>query len=151
MIYDTLNNIGNYRGISKNLDIAIRFLMETDLGTLPLGRTEICGDAVFANVMEAQAKDAQELNFEIHRKYMDIQIDIEGTEQIFIGLGETKELQPFSGDFGTVEVERSATCLMGPGRFIICMTEEPHLPSAAAGLDRYLKKCVLKVAAEPNS
>lgn len=30
---------------------------------------------------------------------------------------------------------------MGPGRFIVCMAQEPHLPSAAAGDDRRLKMC----------
>lgn len=146
MIYDMLTNIERYRGISKNMDTAINFLAKTDLTALPLGRTEIDGDNVFANVMEAQAKPVEELNFEIHKKYMDIQIDIEGTELICIGLGEAKELTPFSGDFGTVTVESSASCLMGPGRFIVCMAEEPHLPSAAALPDLHLKKCVIKVA-----
>ena len=147
MIYDMLTNVEKYRGISKNLDTAIDFLVKTDLSALPLGQTEIDGDNVFANVMEAQAKPVEELNFEIHKKYMDIQIDIEGTEVICIGLGEAKELTPFSGDFGTVTVENSSTCIMGPGRFIVCMTEEPHLPSAAASEDLHLKKCVIKVAA----
>lgn len=146
MIYDIIANAGRYRGISKNLDTAIDFLKKNDLASLPLGRTEISGDDVFANVMEAQAKPVEELNFEIHKKYMDIQIDIEGTELICIGLGEAIELTPFSGDFGTVTVENSASCIMGPGRFIVCMAEEPHLPSAAAVSDLHLKKCVIKVA-----
>ena len=92
MIYDMLANVQKYRGISKNLDTAIDFLVKTDLSALPLGRTEIDGDNVFANVMEAQAKPVEELHFEIHKKYMDIQIDIEGTELICIGLGDSKEL-----------------------------------------------------------
>lgn len=95
MIYDMLTNVEKYRGISKNLDTAIDFLVKTDLSALPLGRTEINGDNVFANVMEAQAKPVEELNFEIHKKYMDIQIDIEGTEVICIGLGEAKSLLHF--------------------------------------------------------
>ena len=43
MIYDLLENIGRYRGICPNLDTAIRFLMDTDLNTLPTGKTEIHG------------------------------------------------------------------------------------------------------------
>lgn len=150
MIYDELKNIERYRGISSNLDTAIDFLEKTDLKNLPLGKTEILGDKVFANVMEAQAKDEKELSFEIHKKYMDIQIDIEGTEVILIGLDGFHEKEPFSPekDFGSCTAEKSARLKMGPGRFVVCMAQEPHLPSAAAGDDRRLKKCVIKVAVE---
>ena len=95
MIYDEIKNISRYRGISSNLDTAIDFLEKTDLKSLPLGKTEILDDKVFANVMEVQAKDEEELSFEIHKKYMDIQIDVEGTELILIGLGEFTEKEPF--------------------------------------------------------
>lgn len=150
MIYDEIKNISRYRGISSNLDTAINFLEKTDLKSLPLGKTEILGNKVFANVMEAQAKDEEELSFEIHKKYMDIQIDIEGTEIILIGLSGFKEKEPFSEekDFGNGIAEKSARMIMGEGRFIVCMAQEPHLPSAATGSDRRLKKCVLKVAVE---
>lgn len=148
MIYDELKNIERYRGMSVWLDKAIDFLTKTDLKTLPLGRTEISGSHVFANVMEAQAGDEETNQFEIHRKYMDIQIDLEGTEIIQTGLSPTGVLEPYSDgtDFGTVICKKDASCVMGPGRFIICMGEEPHKPGIAAGADRYLKKCVVKVA-----
>ena len=111
MIYDEIKNVSRYRGISENLDIAIDFMEKTDLKSLPLGRTEICGDRVFANVMEAQARDEEKLNFEIHRKYMDIQIDLEGTEAILVGLGEVQEKEPFSPekDFGSCTAVRFHT------------------------------------------
>ena len=35
---------------------------------------------------------------------------------------------------------------MGPGRFVVCMAQEPHLPSAAAKRTEKIKKCVIKVA-----
>lgn len=150
MIYDEIKNAGRYRGMSKNMDIAIDFLEKADLSSLPLGKVEICGDKVFANVMETEAKDEEELSFEIHKKYMDIQVDIQGTELILIGLGGFQEKEPFSGkkDFGSCMAEKSARMIMEPGRFIICMPQEPHLPSAAAKDDSKLKKCVIKVAVE---
>ena len=44
MIYDLLTNIGNYRGMNRNLDKAIDYLMASDINTLPLGKTVIDGD-----------------------------------------------------------------------------------------------------------
>lgn len=148
MIFDRIKNVKRYKGISKWLDIALDFLETTDLESLPLGRTEIAGDKVFVNVMEANAIDEAEAKFEIHKRYMDIQIDIIGRERLLIGLEETEEVDPYNPatDFGTVACRDSVSCTLGKDRFIICMQEEPHMPSIETGEDRYLKKCVVKVA-----
>ena len=64
MIYDELKNVGRYRGLYPNLDVLIDWLdgrAPEDLRDLPLGRNEIAGDDVFANVMEAQTRAAAEL------------------------------------------------------------------------------------------
>ncbi len=150
MIYDKIENIGRYRGMSERLDKAIDFLRSTNLEALPLGRTEIDGSHVFANVMEAAAGDEETNKFEIHRRYMDIQIDLEGTEIIQVGLDPARVLDAYQEetDFGTVVCEKDTSCVMGPGRFIICMAREPHKPGIAAGPDRRLKKCVIKVETE---
>ena len=41
MIYDTLNNLPNYLGVSDNLDTVIEYIMARDITTLPAGRTRI--------------------------------------------------------------------------------------------------------------
>ncbi|MDO4276589.1 MAG: YhcH/YjgK/YiaL family protein [Eubacteriales bacterium] len=148
MIYDKLENLKKYKGISKWLDKALEFLEGTELAKLPLGRTAIWEDKVFANVMEAQASDVSEGKFEIHRRYMDIQIDLEGTEIIQVGLDAEGVLDEFdpAKDFGTVICRESVSCIMGKNRFIVCMAEEPHKPGIAATENRFLKKCVVKVA-----
>ena len=135
MIYDEIKNISRYRGISSNLDTAIDFLEKTDLKSLPLGKTEILDDKVFANVMEVQAKDEEELSFEIHKKYMDIQIDVEGTELILIGLGEFTEKEPFSEerDFGSCTAEKSARMIMAASARGIATRPVPH-PSSSTRL-----------------
>ena len=50
MIYDLLTNIGNYRGMNRNLDKAIDYLMASDINTLPLGKTVIDGEIGRAHV-----------------------------------------------------------------------------------------------------
>lgn len=148
MVYDKLTNIERYYGMSKWIDLALDFIKNMDLAALPLGRTEIFEDKVFANVMDAEAREEDLLDFEVHRKYMDIQIDLKGTETIQIGLGQTNELEPFQEeiDYGKVSCASSAACVMGPGRFILCMVNEPHKPGIAVVEERTLRKCVIKVA-----
>lgn len=80
MIADTLNNIALYRGIHKNLDTAIDFLLQNDVTALEDGRREIDGDNVFINVMSPEFKP--ESSWEAHRRYADIQIALKDGESI---------------------------------------------------------------------
>lgn len=80
MIIDYLDNLRNYSGISSNMAKAIEFILSTDLDKLPVGRNEVCGDEIFANVMEAMPRTKEQSPIEIHRKYIDIQIPLTGDE-----------------------------------------------------------------------
>lgn len=147
MIYDKLTNINAYKGLYPNLDIAIDYLKSRSLSALPMGRTEINGSDVFLNIMEASAAPVHERGFEIHKHYMDIQIDLFGTEIIEIGDSAQMQISDYNAetDFGKVACPPLASCTMGPGNFIICMAAEPHRPGIASGDERALKKCVVKV------
>ncbi|MEF9959991.1 MAG: YhcH/YjgK/YiaL family protein [Niameybacter sp.] len=147
MIYDMISNITMYKGISAYLDKAIQFVEQTDLHTLPLGKTPIDGEHVFINVMKAQTKQEGELDFEIHKKYMDIQIDLRGTEMIQIATecGELVEAYAQAKDIGFFKAEVASSCVMGPGRFVVCMADELHKPGIQVGTSTAIKKCVIKV------
>lgn len=80
MILDSIKNLKNYEGLHPNFKKAIDFILNSDLQNLPLGRNEICGDEIFANVMEAKPRGKEEIPLEVHRKYIDIQIPISGDE-----------------------------------------------------------------------
>ena len=56
MILDSLKNLDCYKELNPNFAKAIEFLKNSDLANLPLGRNEICGDLVYANVMEVKPK-----------------------------------------------------------------------------------------------
>ncbi len=147
MIYDKLTNLHMYKGISPNLDTAIAYLNTHDPSALPMGRTEVAGSQVYINVMDAAAAPEAERGYEIHKNYMDIQIDLSGTEIIEIGDGAAMKVLDYNEetDFGRAECPTLTSCIMGPGNFIVCMANEPHKPGIAAGENRTLKKCVVKV------
>lgn len=148
MIYDLLTNIGNYKGICKNLDTAITYLMKTDLHTLPLGRTEIDGDKVFINVMDATTHELTEESYELHRLYMDVQMDITGCEVIGTALEGVTPVGEYKPDFQAAKAKMDASCTMGPGRFIICMPKEAHAPGGCQDKPAQVRKCVVKAAWE---
>ena len=147
MIFDKLEHISLYKGMHPNLDTAIDFILSNDLNTLPFGRTDIDGDCVFLNKMEASTAPAESKQYEIHKKYMDIQIDLSGTEQINTGVRLSGDYPDFDieKDIGFLDCKKQAFCILGPGNFTICMTSEPHKPGITATEDTSLIKCVLKV------
>lgn len=147
MIYDKLNNIENYKGCNPHLDTAIEYILSHDLHKLPMGRTEVDGSLVYINVMEAYSAPVSERGFEIHKNYMDIQIDLKGTEIIEIGDAHVMSVSDYNEetDFGKAECPTLTSCTMGEGNFIVCMPSEPHKPGIKACDDTFLKKCVVKV------
>ena len=100
MICDTLEHLTLYQGFHKNLDTAITFLMACDLNTLPLGRTEVDGDTVFINVMDAELHPNEGSHPEYHRIYADLQIDLTGSEGWGYETAPGTEVKPYAPDIG---------------------------------------------------
>lgn len=147
MIYDKLSNLGLYKGMNPNLDTAIDFITAHDLNELPLGKTVVDGTNVYINVMDAKASPVEERAYEIHKNYMDIQIDLVGVERIDTGDCTKMEVDEYDEekDVAKATAVDLAQCLIGPGNFIICMAGEPHKPNIAVSEDTVLKKAVCKV------
>ncbi|MBR3977472.1 MAG: YhcH/YjgK/YiaL family protein [Bacteroidaceae bacterium] len=147
MILDSLKNLGSYEALSPNFAKAIEFILKSDLSALPLGRNEICGDLVYANVMEAKPKSKEEARLEIHRKYIDIQIPISGNEL----MGYTPLAELPAPDY--VESDDAALYPAGIAardyfnvkndQFVIFFPQDGHAPAITPVA---LKKVVVKVA-----
>ncbi len=147
MILDTLNNLHKYASLNPLFPKAIDFLTKTDLTTLPLGRNEIMGDEIFANVMEAQPRSKEEIPVEVHRKYIDIQVPISGDEVMgYIPLSELPE-----GDYSE---EKDVTLYplgllardyvnVKSSMFTIFFPQDGHAPAVTPVK---LKKIIVKIA-----
>ena len=146
MIYDKIKNIDLYKGLYPNLDLAIDYIKKGEYVNLPLGKQDIVGKDVWVSIIEIEGKDAATTPFEIHKKYLDIHVDITGNELIETG-GEGPEVSyDENRDFGVVDCENANSSYMSPENFYICMLEEPHKPACAApGKDKAIKKCIFKV------
>ena len=133
MIYDKLSNAKRYLGFSSNLDTALRYIAEHDLNELPIGKTSILGEQVYAVVSMLQPEPAEEIPYEIHNLYIDIQLDIFGTERIDIGNKSHMDIleENPKNDLTFVKCDTLVECTMGPGNFLIIMPEEPHKPGVA--------------------
>ena len=148
MICDTLDQLHLYKGFHKNLDTAIEFLAAHPLDTLPLGRTEVDGDEVFINVMDADLKPHTGSHAEYHRLYADLQIDLTGGE----GWGYTtlpgEEAGEFTGDIGFRTSPDAVSGTLGEGRFVLFFPGELHKPGVARPGCARVRKAVVKIKME---
>ncbi len=147
MILDTIDNFGKYLSLNPNFAKALEFLQNSNLAELPLGRNEVYGDLVYANVVEVKVKSKEEAPIEIHRKYIDVHVPLTADE--IIGYTPMNEL-PYA-DF--VEEDDAAlypASLLARdyfnvkiGEFAIFFPQDGHAPAIT---DKPLKKIIIKVA-----
>lgn len=146
MITDHLSRLGRYRGIHPALDTAIRWLEENDPAQLPNGHTEIDGQRVFINVMDANLRPAEGAEFEYHRLYADLQIDLTGSEY-WAWTTRAEATGPFdeTADCGFAAGPEESSGLLGEGRFALFLPGEYHKPSCISPGCTHLRKAVVKI------
>ena len=149
MVLDLLENLRCYEALNPHFSKVIDFVEKVDFASLPLGRNEICGDSVFANVMEVKPKSKTEAFVEIHRKYIDIQIPISSVE--IMGYTPVNELPDANysatDDVAIYPVGMPARDYLNvrKGEFVIFFPQDGHAPAITSAP---LKKVVIKVAVE---
>ena len=77
MVHGNIRTWSSTPGL-KGLERAFEYLSRTDLASLPLGHTDIEGDDVYVLILEGETKPPEQVRFEAHRRYIDIQIVVPG-------------------------------------------------------------------------
>lgn len=124
------------------------FLRDTDLGTLPLGRNEI-GEGAFANVQEYETK--LESKYELHRKYIDVQLLTSGEEWVYVANREDA-CEP-QGEFDTEKdfilfatARHEKRVRVSPDSWLILYPTDAHMPCMAIdGTSHPVRKIVVKI------
>ncbi len=151
MIYDSLKNASAYP-LGPAFKKAVEFIRSLNADTA-LGRHEIDGDNMYANVMEYETVDAAPVKYEVHRKYADLQALITGTEALFARSTEGLAVEtPYSAEkdcaFLTAAAPRGdVTLWLEPGNFTLLFPQDAHMGKGAGlgGVGK-LKKVVVKIA-----
>lgn len=149
MILDLLANASLYRGLSARLVAALEFLEATDLVALPLGKTVIDGERLFALVQEYQPKPASVLKYEAHRRYWDVQYVVSGLERMgWNTLSRMTVNQPHDVERDVAFFTGSGdTFLVAAGTFTIFGPHDVHMPGIEPGgvAASTVRKIVVKV------
>ncbi len=146
MIIDRLKNASWYLGVHKNLELAFKYLQETDFSAIEPGRYEIAGTKIYALIQQYESKPKEKGRWEAHRRYMDIQYVWQG-EELF-GYAHLDDLTTISYDENKdfVTLEGSGNFLTLPsGSFVIVAPQDAHMPGIAISTPAPVKKIVVKV------
>ncbi|MBQ0158399.1 MAG: YhcH/YjgK/YiaL family protein [Bacteroidales bacterium] len=134
---------------NPNYKRALDYIAQHDLTALTPGQHLIDGDRLWVNIAEVTLKPAAEAKFEVHDRYIDIQIPLTGTEQY--GVKPRRACQRPIGDFNAEDdyllfddpVEQVVT--RHKGEMIVFTPDDAHAPLIGAGA---LRKAIFKVKVE---
>jgi YhcH/YjgK/YiaL family protein len=147
MILDLLSNSSLYHGLPTRLVAALDYLQATDLPALPLGKTVIDGERLFALVQQYAPKPAAALKFEAHRRYWDVQYVADGVERMgWNTLARMTVSEPYSQERDVAFFAgRGDEFLVPAGTFAIFGPQDVHMPGISANADGLVRKVVVKV------
>ena len=145
MIFDTLKNIDNYKGLGR-VYTALQFLANTDFNAMELGRYELDGDNIFYMV-QSYDTDPEKTISEAHKKYIDIQFMVKGEELIGVApMGyDEKETQAIpENDVWFYECKTEPLTLI-KNSFMVLYPNDLHCPGVAVDDAKACHKVVVKV------
>ena len=147
MIFDHINNIETYKGLSPDIYEGLKYLQQAS-PDIAIGTYQI-NPRVKAIVSEYETKVKNEVGYEAHRKNIDIQYLLKGEERVAcLPLDRLKETVPYSEEkdaaFFTSSLQPIEMTL-GGGYFAIFFPQDGHMPQLSIGGPEIVKKVVVKV------
>lgn len=150
MIYDHIKNIGLYKGLTPEIDLVLDYVagvgtdIEVGMHMLDLG--------VKAVMSEYVTRPTNKQGYEAHRRYIDIQLSVVGTELVRCRpLAQVTETIPYdkAGDAARYADEPGIDTVIGDGYFLLVFLKDAHESGLApGGVPRKVKKVVMKVPVE---
>lgn len=131
MILDTLDNLSKYSSLNPLFPAVVEFLSKHPLDELPLGKTNICGDDLFVNIVDSAVKAKEQAKIETHIQMIDIQIPISDSEEhgytplSKLPQAEYNEMKDISFYPGLADTYFTVF----PGQFVIYFPWDGHAPA----------------------
>lgn len=149
MILDTLANADRYSTLHPLFPRAFAYLRSTDLDALKPGRHLIEGENLFAIMETAAGRTREQARLECHRKYIDIQLVLEGVDEMgWKPQGDCLESVDAYRAEKDIQFFRDAPLswiATPPGAFCIFFPQDAHAPLVSSGT---VRKIILKIAVE---
>ncbi len=171
MIFSNLANAGRYIKLHPLFFRAFEYIRHTDLRALAPGRHDIAGDNLFAIVEHAPGRTRAEAKLECHRRYIDIQLVLEGVDEMgWKSLPDCcKPADEYNAgkDIRFFDDDPAVWIATPPDHFCIFFPEDAHAPLVSSGSCQatppgpegssppsragFIRKVVFKIAVEPGT
>jgi YhcH/YjgK/YiaL family protein len=147
MILAKLTETDRYAALHPLFARAFDFLSNTDLKALAPGKHALQGDQLFAIVEACAGRTRSEAKLECHRRYIDIQLVLEGVDEM--GWMSVAECVDPATDYDNARDIRffndapASWITTPPGSFCLFFPDDAHAPLVSAGA---IRKVVVKIA-----
>jgi biofilm protein TabA len=147
MILDTLSSSARYEGLGPRFALAFQWLRSIDPSTLPDGKTAIDGTDVYVLAQRGLTKPLDQVKWEAHRNYADIQYIVSGSEAMFWEALEKTTLGEYNPekDFQALEVDSWVDLEVPEGQFAVFFPSDAHRPGILIPGADPVYKLVVKV------
>lgn len=150
MIVTTIDKITDYKDIPYAEDIK-KFIDDFKKSDMKTGRYDIHGDELFAAVSRYDTQPMEEREFENHRKYIDLQIVLDGKEVLYWApvetLTMTKDGFSDGGDCSFYKGEALSSVTLGGDQCAILFENDAHMPNCEFEKIESVLKVVFKILA----
>ena len=147
MILDTLARADRYFTLHPLFARAFDFLRNTGLATLAPGKHGIQDEQLFAIVEACAGRTRAEAKLECHRRYIDIQLVLQGVDEM--GWKPVAECLDPATDYDAGRDIRffndapASWIATPPGAFCLFFPDDAHAPLVGTGM---IRKVVVKIA-----
>ncbi|HWI18512.1 MAG TPA: YhcH/YjgK/YiaL family protein [Vicinamibacterales bacterium] len=149
MVADLLSNAAQYRSLSPRIARALDFLSQGNLATLADGKHPIDGENMFAIVQRTRTQPPGEGRWEAHRRYIDVQYLVKGTERIGVGHISRFTQEPYDPELEVLWLSGEGDYLtFREGTFMIFWPNDAHLPRVMMHQPADVMRVVVKIAVE---
>ncbi|WP_114783247.1 YhcH/YjgK/YiaL family protein [Botryobacter ruber] len=149
MVLDNLNNAARYYSMHPLFKKAFQFLHDNELDAMDVGKYELQGMDLFAIISEGTGVPQEEAKMESHRRYIDIQYIVSGTDHM--GWEDIEKCsdpsEPYTEERDVMFYADKATSWFNveAGYFTIFFPNDVHAPMAS---ETEVRKVVLKIAVQ---
>ena len=146
MIIGKLKDLNRYIGLSKEIDEAISYVLNTDLLALEIGRHELNGNVI---VNRQQYYGKTDTFTESHKDFIDLQIVVKGKEKMGyadISNSTVRVMEDYNPEIDLAKYYVSDECFyeMSEDSFALIFPEDIHRPGMKVD-EEMIEKVVVKI------
>lgn len=147
MVIDKLKNSGLYSFKNERIKTALEFLTETDFSKIEDGKYEIDGENIYYIKTKYLTKQTEEAQLEAHKKYIDVQYVLKGSEKIgYLPFNNQTVFKEYDDENDYMLFNENCDYIMlNEGMFAIFFPGDLHKPGIKIEKPEEVKKIVIKV------